>query len=131
MELPLKIKVFAALALFACLPLLGQVTPRPIDFTQVLVGINGQPMMAGDVKSPTPLTLGDAAVNALLSPTQADQQMTGIEKFKLDELARKIYGKKDVVLTLDELKLIKDRVGSISPPMVVGAVWRLLDPAQK
>jgi hypothetical protein len=108
----------------------AQSTPRHFDFDQVLIGIDGKPLQNGDARTPTPLTLGDAAVNALESQTPDDAKSSGAEKFKLDELARKVYRNKDVTLSVEEIAIIKDRIGKVYGPMVVGAAWRILDPAQ-
>jgi len=86
-------------------------------------------MMNGDPKVPVALTLGEVAVTALESQLEEDKQATGADKFKRDELARKIYGKKDVALPAEEIATIKDRIGKSFGAMVVGAAWRMLDPA--
>jgi hypothetical protein len=41
-------------------------------------------------------------------------------------LAQKAYAGGDIEFDLDELKLIKDRVGDIFPPLVVGTVYQAL-----
>jgi len=68
-------------------------------------------------------TLKMAIVNAVLSPVQKE---SGIDKVKKYELARKVYTSDEVDLNEDEIKLIKDRVGEIFPPIVVGQVYELL-----
>ena len=98
-----------------------------IDFTQTLTGLDGKPISSGDAKS-TSLTLSDVAVTALESALEEDKGMAGAEKFKMDELARKIYKAKSAVLSVEDVALIKTRVGKAFSPLVVGAAWRLLDP---
>lgn len=105
--------------------------PRHVDFTKELRGFDGKPIMNGDPKSPEPMTLGDAAVTALDTPIDTDRGEAGDAKFKRDELARKIYHQKSVVLTVEEMATIKERIGKYWGPVVVGAAWPLLDPAQK
>ena len=73
------------------------------------------------------LTLGDVAVEALESQLPTDKNDDGLTKFKRDTLAHKIYGQKDIVLSVDEVKQIKDRIGQAYSAGVVGAAWRLLD----
>ncbi|MGD0799004.1 MAG: hypothetical protein ABR910_14905 [Acidobacteriaceae bacterium] len=109
----------------------AQSAPRHFDFTQVLVGIDGKPLQNGDARTTAPLTLGDAAVNALESQTPDDLKSSGADKFKLDELARKVYRNSDVTLSVEEIAAIKERIGKVYGPMVVGAAWRILDPGQK
>lgn len=102
-----------------------------IDFNQPLVGLDGKPILTGDAKAPIVLTLGEASVTALENTLEEDKTATGAEKFKRDELARKVYKKSDVVLTAEEIALIKDRIGKSYGALVVGAAWRILDPAMQ
>lgn len=108
----------------------ANVIANVIDFTQRLVSVDGKPMPNGDTKPPADLLLGDVAVVALESMIEDDKQLSGADKFKRDELARKVYRAKAAVLTLEELALIKERIGKVYAPAVVGAAWRLLDPAE-
>lgn len=108
-------------------------TPRHINFNQTLKGFDGKVIQTGgDAKSSRPMTLGDAAIVALETPIEDDRKDTGDEKFKRDMLARKIYlDAPSVVLTVEETALIKERIGKIYGPIVVGATWPLIDPATK
>ncbi len=103
-----------------------QQQPRHINFNQVLVGLDGKPMVSpagsGD------LTLGEAAVNALLGSAPNDTNPTGVEKLKRYELARRIFRNSDAILSLDDITLIRDRIGIIYAPAVVGVTWAVLDP---
>jgi hypothetical protein len=113
----------AILITLGCLALSAQ-TPTKIDFTQKLVGSDGKLLTNG----PIVLTLGEVAMTALETLTDSDRQATGAEKFKWDELARKVYGKKDVVLSVPDINLIIERIGKVYTPAVIGAAWPLLDP---
>lgn len=108
--------------------------PRTIDFTQVIKAVDGKPILTPKGEpgpdAGAPLTLGDVAVNALENVSQEDQKLSGEEKFKMDILARKIYKAKAAKLTLEEVTLIKNRIGRLYGPMVVGAAWHELDPNQ-
>jgi hypothetical protein len=68
-------------------------------------------------------TLKLAIVNALLSPVQKE---SGTDKVKKYELAKKVYTSDEVDLNEDEIKLIKDRVGEVFPPIIVGQVNEML-----
>jgi len=96
-----------------------------LDVTKPLVNFAGQNLKdsdgAGEVVD---ATIRMAFVNALLAPVQKD---TGMDKMKKGELARKIYQNDAVELTVDEAKIIKDRIGEIYPPLVVLQLWGLLD----
>jgi len=64
-----------------------------------------------------------AIVNALLSPVQKE---TGIDKIKKYELAKKAYTNDEVDLNEDDIKLIKERVGELYSPIIVGQIYELL-----
>ena len=49
-------------------------------------------------------------------------------KFDRFKLAEKIYGQGGVELSLDEAKMIKDRIGEVCSPNVIGPAWKILDP---
>jgi hypothetical protein len=126
--------LFALVCGFGICPSWILAQSHTIDFTQPLLGIDGialknQP--AGNGKEPTVMTLGDAAMSALEMTLDSDRAMTGAEKFKNDELAHKIYKNKAASLTVEEISLIKDRIGKGYSAAVVGPAWRLLDPAQQ
>lgn len=97
-----------------------------VDFSQPLLAVNGKPITDPETKKP--MTLMDAAIDALEGVTPDDAREPGLEKFKRDELARKIFGQKEVALDLDDRTLIRDRIGKVFAPNVVGAAWRILDP---
>lgn len=102
----------------------------PIDFTQNLTNLEGVKLSdAGPDGKMKPIELWEVAVNALETGTAEDRNLTGVKKFELDQLARRIYKCKSCVLAPDELKTIKDRIGELYPPMMVGAAWRVLDPS--
>jgi hypothetical protein len=96
-----------------------------IDFTTVLSGLDGKPLVAEGV--PT-MTLGEVAANALVN-SYKDENPTGQEKVKRWALALRIHAASEVELTADEVKLIKDLVAKLYGPLVVGQVWSILDPA--
>ena len=110
-------------------PTLTEITPgnsKALDFTQTVLGIDGKPLN-GDTKPA--LTLGDIAVTALHSTIEDDKTLSGLDKFKMDELARKIYKSKAAMLSVEDVALIKTRIGKVYGPLVIGATWRLLDPS--
>ena len=123
-----------------------------VDFTEVLLDDDGCPMKndwstqrssatvagaecakdpARDVPQPRlDLTLGELVYYSLSVTIQFENpQPTGDEKFKRDELGRRVRHAKDEQLTSEEVTLIKKVVGLISPPATVGIVYRRIDPA--
>jgi hypothetical protein len=103
-----------------------------IDFTVQLTTIGGAPFK-DEKGQPSDIILGTVAENALLAPDSADT--TGEAKMKLFMLAVKLHEKhsdkfaKDVMLSVEELSLIKTKIGKFYPPAMVGATYMLLDPA--
>lgn len=105
----------------------AQVQARHIDFTKELHGLDEKPILSSDGK--TPFTLGEVCVNALELSSPEDKNITGVDKLKMYELAKKIYKNKDAVLTAEEVTLIKDRVAKYYATIVVGPAFEILDPA--
>lgn len=94
-------------------------------FETVLCGLNGEPL----IDQNTPMTLRIVASNALLSQYQ-DENPTGMEKVRRWALALRIHNAKEtIVLTADEITLLKELIGRAYAPLVVGQAWSILDPA--
>lgn len=109
----------------------AQAPARHIDFTRPILGLDGMAMLNGDAKPSTPLTLSDVAIAALGGAAPNDNP-SGTEKMKMDLLAIKIFRNKDAVLSVEEMAMLKDRIGKvIASPFVMGAAWRMLDPTEK
>lgn len=121
-----RILLMTAIILFAKAAL----AQKPVDFTQTLSNIEGTKLTeTGPDGKVQPIELWEVAVNALETGLPDDRSLTGVRKFELDQLARRVYKCKSCVLTSDELKTVKDRIGEIYPPLMVGAAWRALDPS--
>lgn len=75
------------------------------------------------------LSVGDAIINSLMTMLKGEENMDGKAKFELFALASKLHGKEEVDLSLDEAAKIKDRVGRIYTPLIVGRLWNVLDPS--
>lgn len=115
-------------ALVLALPLTAKAAK--IDLTQELRDAQGRPFIyqiEPDPAKPRPMTLADACVNALETTTQDDSRLTGEQKFKMDELARQILSKSATPLTVEQIAILKERIGKIYSPAVIGAAWRLLE----
>jgi len=95
-----------------------------LDTTKVLVNIAGESLKETVNDVAVDVILRTVVVNALLSPVEKD---TGMKKMEKEELARKIYQNDSVDLTIEQVKLIKDRIGEMYAPIVVGQCWRLLE----
>ena len=92
----------------------------------VLRTLSGDTIMDDDGKgNAVEATVRMALVNAILAPVQKE---TGMEKVTKYELAKKIHGQDEVELSVDDIKLIKDRVGEIYAPLIVGQLYERLEP---
>ena len=95
-----------------------------VNVNQVLKTIDGQTMQEpNDKGEAVDATLKMAIVNAVLSPVKDE---SGIEKVKKYELAKKVFNADEVDLNEDDIKLIKERVGKLFGPIVVGQIYELL-----
>jgi hypothetical protein len=95
-----------------------------IDFTTVLVDLAGKPIVIEE----GPMTLGAAAAAALVGQYK-DDNPAGQDKVKRWALAMRVHNAKDIELTADDVKLIKDMVAKAYGPLIVGQVWAIVDPA--
>jgi hypothetical protein len=112
---------------------------RHFDFTKPILGPDEKPLMAFDAKNPVPLTYGELFRSVLNAPTDEDKQKPVLERAawstKLFDLGQLVYGNKDCVLSIDDQKLIKDRVASFLgngvSNSVLARVSKLFDPIEK
>jgi len=77
------------------------------------------------------LTLREVITNSLLAPPPQGQrdQMEGAEKARRYYLAMEIHKTKNQIeLSVDDVKLIKDEIGRVYPPLIVGQAYEILDP---
>lgn len=94
-----------------------------IDFTTVLTDLEGKPILKGEV----PITLKEAALEALLAtfPNDQDGANTGKGKFERFQLALKCEGTAE--LSVEEVATIKKRIGEAWGSLIVGRAWGLLE----
>ena len=125
-----------------------------VDFSTELVQLDGKPFTApsGDltdaekaavadlqakgyaVAKAAKVTLGDIALQALLTPVPKDEPKDKLRKFTLaqkieDAVENKLQQNSKLDLTADETTLLKDAIGQNYPPLVMGQAWKVLDPA--
>jgi hypothetical protein len=116
------------IALLLGTPVFAFAADKSIDFTQPLISVDGKPLhISGEKDSPV-ATLGDVSISALEAISDEDRNLPGVEKFKRDKLARFIYMNKAAVLSPEDTALIKERIGKIFGPAVIGAAWPLFGP---
>lgn len=95
-----------------------------IDFSKPITNLDGQPLEEGKGG-----TLGGACLNVLTNQLVGDERMPGEQKAKFFELAVAIHGAKEPLdLSVEDVALLKERVGRAYPPIIVGRAWAMLDP---
>lgn len=72
-------------------------------------------------------TLADICKIALTRLTVKDQNLAGDKKFEFEQLAVRIYKGGVVEVTAEEVSLMKERIGFMFEPMVVGTCYRFLE----
>jgi len=94
-----------------------------MDLTKPLTDLEGNAFADG-------ATYKTVLLGALLNVLRGDETLTGEQKFKLYALSMKINDTAaDCKIAAEDVVLLKDRVGRAYPPLVVGRVFALLDPA--
>jgi len=107
-----------------------------INVTEQLTELNGTPMVTGKqvcqacgsvISEPGPVTVRLAATRALTAQYRDEQSLAGDEKVARFHLALKLTGEDEPDLKAEEVVLIKNVVGKMYGPVVVGRVWAILD----
>lgn len=98
------------------------------DLNQVIKNYRNEPMKNtfDEREKDKDLILKDVLCMALLMPIEADQKMKWRQKLELETLAKEIYEGKDDIESQD-IALLKERVGAIFNPSLVGPVCRILE----
>lgn len=95
-----------------------------IDLDRVFKALDGSDLKAGAES----LTLGRVAVESLEANGPFNVGLSEATKVALDALAEKIFPGGVQDLSIDEVKLIKDRVVMLGSPRIARQVSKLLDP---
>jgi hypothetical protein len=94
-----------------------------VNFKQEIKTIGGKDVVREGTNEK--LTLADVAINALLS---LEDKTSGEEKFKRYALSKKIHENTNSVdLKVEEITLIKEMIGKIYAPLIVGQTWDMLE----
>lgn len=73
------------------------------------------------------VTLGDCAVECLMSITDAEKGMAGKERYDLYRLAMKIEKEPKSDFSVDELAKIKDHIGRKTLTLLVGRAYDIIE----
>lgn len=88
-----------------------------IDFSQPILHIDG---------TDTGLTLGTASIQAMITPWPGDQDMPATDKVRLFDISLKVHAGGEIDLPVEDLALLKARIGKVSPQLVVGRAYAML-----
>ena len=105
-----------------------------IDFSRVLQDFDGKdlPYIKPDGKTDGDLTLRKVAIEALLAtlggPDDRAEQLSGQDKLKHAELARRIHrSSAPLTLKAEDVALLKDRIGRAWQPVAVLGAFEMLE----
>ena len=98
-----------------------------IDFDAEIKNLNGD-VIFKSTDDKIPSTLADVAINALFTTTEKDRKLSGAKKFDLYVLGTIINAGGVIDLKAKEIVLLKDRIGEINGPLIVGRAYELLEP---
>ena len=99
-----------------------------INFDATIVQLGGEPFVGVDGKA-SETTIATICENALLTVFADEQNLAGEEKVKRFLLAQRIHKREVDSISVDDIHLIKKLVGKAYGALVVGQVWKELDPA--
>lgn len=88
-----------------------------IDFSQPILDLDDKEVG---------LTLGGAAIQAMMTPTKEDDTMPASEKVRLFEISLKIKGAAEIDIPVEDIAFIKGRIGKLFAPLVVGRAFAML-----
>ena len=96
-----------------------------------LKNYDGSPVLDGSGDNANPVTLGRTVLKALIAPLDGDEKMKPDEKLTLALLTRDVHAKIDgeINFTSEQVTLVKDRVAKAYAPIIMLAIWEILDPA--
>lgn len=73
------------------------------------------------------LTVGKVAIQALIGQHRNDENMSADKKVALYELMCKVKSEPDNDFTVEEIAALKERIGLLFTPIVVGQCFKVLD----
>lgn len=102
-------------------------TASAADLDAKIVNLDGSALV-DDKGKEVELTVRTVSVNSLMSPYQDEAQITGDEKTRRAELARRLQSKDAGNLTSEDIALIKKLINKFyASPLVVEQAWKALE----
>ncbi len=99
-----------------------------INVSQALNGYDGKPLLRSESGKDTPITLGWACCEVLVSPPQGNESQAGAESVRRFRLATEIHESDVVDLSAEQVAELKALIEARYPPAMVAAAWLALDP---
>ncbi|KKL85893.1 hypothetical protein LCGC14_1950170 [marine sediment metagenome] len=96
-----------------------------LDMNTVLKDFNDKPLVWSE--NGVEITLRKIFTDSLLNVTKSSQNETGTLKYDRYKLATIINCSDKPDLSIDDLKKLKDYVGEMYLPLIVGVVWDIID----
>jgi hypothetical protein len=90
-----------------------------IDLNAFILNAEGE--QVGD------MTVRKAIIVAFQALHPDDESMSGDEKYGHFQIMQKVAKAPTVALSLQEKSMIKERIGKVMTPVIVGRVWPILD----
>jgi hypothetical protein len=96
-----------------------------IDFSGQITNLANQPVKDEAEK---PLTLGSVAIAALLNNMPGDDALSAEKKVTLAVIAQQVHNAEgEVSLSVEDVALVKERIGKAYGPLVVMKAYQLID----
>ncbi len=109
----------------------------PLDLSRVVVDLAGKPVPDGALATSAdpncekcaPLTLAGAVARALLAAVESDKTGDPLQAVTRFTLAQRIMANPaSVVLTTEEIVILKNRIGRTWPALIAGQTILAIDP---
>lgn len=93
-----------------------------IKINQTLVGVDGIPLKS---EKGIPVTFKDVAISSILNHVQNEDVQ---KKYKKYTLYKKLnVNKEEVDLLTEELMIVKQAIGAVQPPLIMGQCWDIIE----
>ncbi len=123
------VTIMAIGASFAAAAFAAPAHAAEVDMNQVLTDLDNKPMTTDGKPDGEKMTLRLVAERALLASYADETSLTADKKGQRFSLALKIHTADKIALTAEDTSLVELVVGKAYPPLIVGRVTEILDPA--
>jgi hypothetical protein len=100
-----------------------------IDFSRPIHHLDGSEIPDLDGDKTQPLTLKLCAIRSLTGALKNDSNDSGVKRFERGALAYEIHKSDSLNLSVEQISMIKERIGQAYPAVIVYRAWEMLDPS--